>query len=267
MKSERFTPAWDICDYYSAVLRMLSGDVKTALQALNQGFELRIQYGLYRSAHRINLAQVQLKILLGEHWFESERELLIAFANRRIHDNQGIARIASALALWRVGESRKVIAFLGEFSAEDEIDAGYREFLLSAACHEIGFDEEALRHYDAAWNNIPRRVYLPAVLFNGTAADIRQRSKTQDDEHPGASPEFRNRLNAWRRAMYKNTVSDGQSGRQSLTAHESEVVECVERGMSNKEIAAHLYISENTVKTTLKHVFVKLGISSRRELQ
>jgi DNA-binding CsgD family transcriptional regulator len=37
--------------------------------------------------------------------------------------------------------------------------------------------------------------------------------------------------------------------------------------MRNKEIASYLNISENTVKTTLKHIFRKLNVSSRRELQ
>ena len=37
-------------------------------------------------------------------------------------------------------------------------------------------------------------------------------------------------------------------------------------GLSNKQISAQLFISENTVKSSLKNIFTKLGISSRRDL-
>jgi len=51
-----------------------------------------------------------------------------------------------------------------------------------------------------------------------------------------------------------------------LTAREQEVVKWAIRGMTNKEIAAHLGISDKTVKTHLGSVFNKLKISRRSEL-
>ena len=269
MRSERYSAEWDACEYYNAVLLMMSGNVKNALEALNQAFDQRVQRRLYQSAHRINLAQIQLKILLGENWFKSERELLISFANRRIYENQGISRMAAGLALWRAGESRKIIAYLDGSDEEDEIDAGYREYLLSAAYHEIGFDAQAIQHHDAARNgNIRGGVYFSTVLFNATTVSIDQKRNAGDRaDRYDVSPEYRKNLNTWRKAIYKNTVKDEQKGREALTVRESEVAECVARKMSNKEIADQLFISENTVKTILKHIFAKLQISSRRELQ
>lgn len=52
----------------------------------------------------------------------------------------------------------------------------------------------------------------------------------------------------------------------SLTKRENEIALLVMDGMSNKEISAQLFISENTVKSSLKSIFGKLGISSRRDL-
>lgn len=50
---------------------------------------------------------------------------------------------------------------------------------------------------------------------------------------------------------------------EPLTDRESEVLRCVTGGMSNKEIARHLGISQATVKTHLHHVFAKLKIGRR----
>lgn len=51
--------------------------------------------------------------------------------------------------------------------------------------------------------------------------------------------------------------------REPLTERELEVVKLVAEGASNKQIAAALFISENTVKVHLKNIFVKLEAESR----
>jgi DNA-binding NarL/FixJ family response regulator len=50
-----------------------------------------------------------------------------------------------------------------------------------------------------------------------------------------------------------------------LTSRELEVLKLVAQGMSNKEIAAELYISENTVKNHVRNILEKLHLHSRME--
>ena len=50
-----------------------------------------------------------------------------------------------------------------------------------------------------------------------------------------------------------------------LTAREMEVLRLVARGMSNREIADELYISENTVKNHVRNILEKLHLHNRME--
>jgi DNA-binding NarL/FixJ family response regulator len=52
-------------------------------------------------------------------------------------------------------------------------------------------------------------------------------------------------------------------GSETLTRAELRVLEMLVGGMSNKEIGFGLDVSENTVKTHIKNVFGKLGVSDR----
>jgi DNA-binding CsgD family transcriptional regulator len=55
-------------------------------------------------------------------------------------------------------------------------------------------------------------------------------------------------------------------GWDSLTEAERRVVGLVNEGLTNRQAAERLFVSPHTVSTHLRHVFVKLGVSSRREL-
>ena len=54
--------------------------------------------------------------------------------------------------------------------------------------------------------------------------------------------------------------------RGTLTAGEQRIAQLVAEGRSNKEIAAALFLSVNTVESTLSRAYSKLGVRSRTEL-
>jgi pimeloyl-ACP methyl ester carboxylesterase/DNA-binding CsgD family transcriptional regulator len=56
------------------------------------------------------------------------------------------------------------------------------------------------------------------------------------------------------------------TGWQALTDAERPVADLVAGGLTNREVADRLFLSRYTVETHLKHVFAKLGVSSRAEL-
>ncbi|MBD2535138.1 LuxR family transcriptional regulator [Nostoc flagelliforme FACHB-838] len=51
-----------------------------------------------------------------------------------------------------------------------------------------------------------------------------------------------------------------------LTARELQIAALVGKGLTNAEIAGQLWISQNTVKQTLKRIFRKLDVSARAEM-
>jgi two-component system nitrate/nitrite response regulator NarL len=51
--------------------------------------------------------------------------------------------------------------------------------------------------------------------------------------------------------------------RNALTHREQEIAKLVCRGLSNKDIARELRLSEGTAKSHLHNIFQKLGVSNR----
>jgi DNA-binding CsgD family transcriptional regulator len=56
-------------------------------------------------------------------------------------------------------------------------------------------------------------------------------------------------------------------GRVGLTAQEEQIARLARNGLSNPEIGAQLFLSPRTIEWHLRHVYAKLGISSRSELR
>jgi DNA-binding CsgD family transcriptional regulator len=60
-------------------------------------------------------------------------------------------------------------------------------------------------------------------------------------------------------------VNSGKLGELEITPRELEILELIAKGMSNREIADKLFVSENTVKTHSSRVFDKLGAKRRTQ--
>jgi DNA-binding NarL/FixJ family response regulator len=53
---------------------------------------------------------------------------------------------------------------------------------------------------------------------------------------------------------------------KGLTTRERETAELVSKGLSNKEVASQLFITEKSVKFHLTNVYKKLALNSRAQL-
>lgn len=66
--------------------------------------------------------------------------------------------------------------------------------------------------------------------------------------------------------LAKSEPGDGGSPDDVLSERECEILRWVAKGVSNKEIAQQLFISENTVKNHLKNILAKLHLRNRVQL-
>jgi predicted ATPase/DNA-binding CsgD family transcriptional regulator len=67
-------------------------------------------------------------------------------------------------------------------------------------------------------------------------------------------------------AVAEGAAASGGGGWQLLTAREREVAELVANGLTNKEIAARLFVSKRTVDAHLEHILAKLSYVSRVQI-
>ena len=79
----------------------------------------------------------------------------------------------------------------------------------------------------------------------------------------GFTERARRELVATGEKVRKQPVGSGDE----LTAQEEQIARLAADGLTNQEIGAQLFISTHTVEWHLRKVFVKLGISSRRQLR
>ena len=54
--------------------------------------------------------------------------------------------------------------------------------------------------------------------------------------------------------------------RKGLSSREAEVAELVSKGLSNKEVASQLFVTEKTVKFHLTNIYKKMSVKSRAQL-
>jgi DNA-binding NarL/FixJ family response regulator len=73
--------------------------------------------------------------------------------------------------------------------------------------------------------------------------------------------------NALVKASFRDTGAISRTGKiNGITNREQEIIECICRGLGNREIARSLGLSEHTVKSHLNRIFSKFHIKSRSKL-
>lgn len=78
------------------------------------------------------------------------------------------------------------------------------------------------------------------------------------------SPALATRI--WKEFSMEKAKKRAETGEEPLTEREVEVLQLIAQGKSNKQIANHLYISENTVNYHMKNILAKLQLKNRAQV-
>jgi len=105
-------------------------------------------------------------------------------------------------------------------------------------------EAEALRFLQAGARGIVRKTASAEVLIACLEAVAQGRSWMED-------------------TVFRNSPTPERYHRSELTPREQQVMELVEQGLKNREIARELGIRPGTVKIHLKHIFEKTGVRGR----
>ena len=105
-------------------------------------------------------------------------------------------------------------------------------------------ESEALRFLQSGARGIVRKT-SPAQLVLSCLRSVSQGRNWMED------------------SVFKDALRSDRYPRSELTPREQQVLELVEQGFKNKEIATELGIRPGTVKIHLKHIFEKTGVRGR----
>jgi DNA-binding CsgD family transcriptional regulator len=186
------------------------------------------------------------------------------------------AACAAALAAGRPTLAERVIAGAARAAAAHGQPPG----LAAALAHATatldggpGLDEPAL----AALAASPRRLFAATVheeaarALDGAGQRARAVAAARDAfglyAECGATAAVQ-RVRQWLRSRGVNLIPRQRRGRptfgwEALSESEGRVVRLVAEGLTNRQIGERLYLSRFTVDTHIRHVFAKLGLSSR----
>ena len=107
---------------------------------------------------------------------------------------------------------------------------------------------------EVSWMDRAKKIGIESFWYKEvskkTILEIMDRTLAGESIYPDETPE----------------VTLGLAKSTELTPREIEVLRLLTTGAGNDEIAEKLHISQNTVKTHIKHLLVKTGFSSRTQL-
>jgi len=101
------------------------------------------------------------------------------------------------------------------------------------------------------------------VLQDASAADVVNAIRSVAEGQAVCPPRYTQVLFEYIAAHTEEMPTGRKRARWGLTRREQQLIPLIERGLSNKEIAGHLHLSEQTVKNHVHRILRKTGASDR----
>jgi predicted ATPase/DNA-binding NarL/FixJ family response regulator/DNA-binding XRE family transcriptional regulator len=220
-----------------ALVEIDDGNLGRARELLEQNLIIKRQLGGPRSIAigLLNLADV----LLRDGQWQAAQVSLAEAAQLAVGQPQIMGLILSSQGLLEAKQRnwKQAAELYADAVAASETGGHTHDVIeamigLGRVCHELGQADEAARHLRTA-EAMAHEIANPQLLAQATAA-LAETAGGAADPLPG-----------------------------NLTARQAEVLRLLTDGLSNKEIAARLYLSPGTVERHLATIYRKLGLGGR----
>ncbi|HEY6423316.1 MAG TPA: LuxR C-terminal-related transcriptional regulator [Pseudonocardiaceae bacterium] len=248
-----------------ALLRVRQGRLEEAAQLLvgaeHDAYAVRPQVELHLARGEAELAVARIERFFREH---AETELtapvLLLLVQAQLNQQQpaAAAEVSAQLRGLNATRPNRLLGALADHAcglvAADTEAAGYLEAAL-VAFGKLGLPlEEARARLDLAGVLATARPALALVEARAALERFQALAAARD---AAAATSLLRRLGVRGHA--------GLRGTGTLTTREQEVLELIGQGMSNRDIAAHLFVSHRTVEHHVSNILAKLGLTSRAE--
>jgi DNA-binding CsgD family transcriptional regulator len=225
---------------------------------------------------------------LGAGEVESAVELYdrVHRTTRKLHMQRGLVQYGAdrVEALARMGRTDDAFQALEEFA--DRLGGGRWALAALARCRGILADKTAEHHFQTALSHHEhdgqpfekartQLCYGERLRRDRRRADAREQLAEALDvfERLGATP-WADRARVEMRATGGAAAEGGAAekeavaaaGLEELTAHELQIARLVAYGMTNREVAAKLFLSPKTIEYHLSQIYRKLDLRSRTQL-
>jgi DNA-binding CsgD family transcriptional regulator len=184
-------------------------------------------------------------------------------------------RIEAAVRAGRLEAARSALPVLEEWAAQVNVPWVWPRLascraLLADGAEASDYFEEAI---DLGGDALPFDLARIHLLYGEQLRRERRRTDSRFQfraaleafERLGAEP-WAERARAELRASGETARRRDPSTLSQLTPQELQIARCVAEGMSNKQVAAQLFLSPRTIDSHLRNIFSKLAITSRTQL-
>ena len=142
------------------------------------------------------------------------------------------------------------------------------EIIRSVAYHRLGNRKKSIEYMKKVLDLAqPDGLYYPIILYYAELVHVFEVLLHEEKYHESVKQILELYKNVRSLRRYNQQKEKKERNPFGLTDRELEIAILGAKRFRNSEIAKRLYISENTVKYNMKHIFQKLSIKSRLELR
>jgi DNA-binding CsgD family transcriptional regulator len=262
---------------FAAAIR---GDDDEARRRSGEMLELAAAHGLPARATYAVYVLAMLELGRGR-WTEALEHFKIVADPRPDIGDAFIAKgatpdaIEAAVRAGRMEEARDALSGFEKWAADSSYT--WVQPRLSSCRALLADGDEATAHFEEALrlaaDGGPFDLARIQLLYGERLRRERRRTDARDQLRAALEAFERIRAEPWAERARAELRASGETARKrdpstidQLTPQELQIARFVAQGLSNKEVAAQLFLSPRTIEHHLRHVFVKLGVKSRTQL-